>query len=87
MRTENTAQNAGDNDVKDTAETSASAGTAPAATAVMSEPKRIGKSAEGQSASGRLTAMMALEEPAAHGGAGKGRDGGSDRVPEEQDRQ
>jgi hypothetical protein len=54
MRTENVPQNAGESDVKEATEAAAPATTAPAATAVMSKPKAVGK----------LTAMLALEEPA-----------------------
>jgi len=54
MRTENAPQNAGDGDVKEAAATPAAESPAPAVTAVISKPKAIGK----------LTAMMALEEPA-----------------------
>jgi hypothetical protein len=54
MRTENVPQSAGDGDVKEATEMAAPAASAPAATAVVSAPKRAGK----------LTAMMALEEPA-----------------------
>lgn len=54
MRTENLPQNAGESDVKETAETATSAVPTPATTAVISAPKAVGK----------LTAMLALEEPA-----------------------
>lgn len=54
MRTENIQQNAGDGDVHETVENATPVASAPIATAVMSKPKAIGK----------LTAMMALEEPA-----------------------
>jgi len=54
MRTENVSPAMGDGDVKEAAETPTPTGSLPAATAVMSVPKRVGE----------LTAMMALEEPA-----------------------
>ena len=54
MRTENTPQNAGDGDVQETAESATPLAPASTATAVMSKPKAVDK----------LTAMMALEEPA-----------------------
>jgi len=54
MRTENVPQTAGDGDVKETATTPTPEGPGPVATAVASAPKAVGK----------LTAMMALEEPA-----------------------
>ena len=54
----------GESDVKEAATSPTPEGAAPAATAVAQAPTRVGKSAEGRSASGRLTMMMALEEPA-----------------------
>ncbi|MFB3883559.1 MAG: hypothetical protein ACE149_20015 [Armatimonadota bacterium] len=54
MRTENVPQIAGESDVKETAAGPMPETSTPAATAVMSKPKAMGK----------LTAMMALEEPA-----------------------
>ena len=54
MRTESVPQNAGDGDVKEAAAAPAAESPAPAATVVAQAPTRIGK----------LTAMLALEEPA-----------------------
>ncbi|MFB3882883.1 MAG: hypothetical protein ACE149_16585 [Armatimonadota bacterium] len=54
MRTENVPQNAGDGDVKETATAGTSESPVAAAAAAPATPKRVGK----------LTALMALEEPA-----------------------